>query len=94
MTSLQNFLLDSSRLQGTLPTEIEAMANIQMLSVTDNALTGTLPSQLGRMTTLQSLYVDGKCIGTVDFYLIPIERNNTHRVGQLDRPDCSFAWNE
>ena len=48
-----------NRLTGSIPAELENLANLEWLSLWNNALTGPVPSWLGRLTSLRSLGLGG-----------------------------------
>ncbi|MBO1351939.1 MAG: leucine-rich repeat domain-containing protein [Hormoscilla sp. GUM202] len=47
--------LDDNNLNGTLPSELGSLSNLQTLDLEDNSLSGTIPSELGDLTNLLEL---------------------------------------
>ncbi|KAJ8539744.1 hypothetical protein K7X08_013996 [Anisodus acutangulus] len=62
--------LDSQSLSGTLPSDLNQLANLKTLSVQKNNLSGTLPS-FANMTTLTEIYLDNNQFTSIpqDFLL-------------------------
>ena len=48
-----------NRLRGRIPSELGALANLQILNVGGNLLSGPLPPELGRLTALRKLLLGG-----------------------------------
>ena len=46
--------LSNNQLNGTIPTQVGAMHNLQYLTLNNNKLTGTIPSEVGFLSVLQS----------------------------------------
>mmetsp|Transcript_6048 Transcript_6048/g.13476 ORF Transcript_6048/g.13476 Transcript_6048/m.13476 type:complete len:112 (-) Transcript_6048:265-600(-) len=46
-------------LNGTLPTEVGLLTNLEKFLVDLNRLSGTIPSQLGNLTNLERLFLGG-----------------------------------
>lgn len=47
--------LNSNGLSGSIPTDLEKLANLQYLCLTKNPLSGSIPAELGNLTNLQNL---------------------------------------
>jgi len=54
--------LDSDNLDGTLPSELGDLSNLQFLDLEANRLSGTLPSELGDLSNLQRLDLDANSL--------------------------------
>ena len=52
---LEQLVLGSTRLHGTIPTSFGLMENLCLLSLPSSTLSGTLPAELGRLSNLQLL---------------------------------------
>ena len=52
--------LDNIGLTGTIPAELDDLANLQYLNLSNNRMTGAIPSELGNLANLQELYLGGR----------------------------------
>jgi gliding motility-associated-like protein len=58
--------LSSNLLNGSIPSDLGTLSNLQQLRLEDNQLTGPIPSELGNLSLLTLLYLDNNQIaGTV-----------------------------
>ena len=74
-----------NRLTGSIPAELENLANLEWLSLWNNALTGPVPSWLGRLTSLRSLGLGGNELAGP----LPAELGNLANLERL-----TIGWNE
>ena len=74
-----------NRLTGSIPAELENLANLEWLSLRNNALTGPVPSWLGRLTSLRSLALGGNELAGP----LPAELGNLANLERL-----TIGWNE
>ena len=72
-------------LTGSIPAELENLANLEWLSLWNNALTGPVPSWLGRLTSLRSLGLGGNELAGP----LPAELGNLANLEWL-----TIGWNE
>jgi Leucine-rich repeat (LRR) protein len=57
-TQIIDIRINSNNLDGTIPSELSALSNLKVLSLSYNALVGTLPTQFGSLNRLEFLQVD------------------------------------
>ncbi|KAH9558381.1 hypothetical protein CY35_06G005900 [Sphagnum magellanicum] len=69
--------VESSGIQGGLPTAIGNLSNLLILDLSDNNLTGPIPPELGYLTFLESLYLYGNQLSGT----IPISSNTNQHMG-------------
>jgi len=50
--------LEFNNLQGTIPTEIGDLSNLQIINLKGNNLSGNIPTEIGRLSSLQELYLE------------------------------------
>ena len=74
-----------NRLTGSIPAELENLANLEWLSLWNNALTEPVPSWLGRLTSLRSLGLGGNELAGP----LPAELGNLANLERL-----TIGWNE
>merc|ERR1712113_826798 len=67
MSQLQELLLDSNQLTGTMPKEIGQMTNLIYFGASFNKLTGSIPNELFNIKYLQTLNLHTNFLtGTID----------------------------
>ena len=72
VTALQYTSASSSFvLTGTIPTDIDSLASLTTLTITDQALNGTIPDKMTRITTITSIDLSGNNLkGTIPSYAL------------------------
>ena len=82
--------LNGNNLNGTLPTELGNLTQLEGLGLADNQLSGTIPSQIGSLTNLQQLYLsDNQLNGTIPSQIgnlttaWDVELNNNQLTGSI-----------
>jgi len=55
LSSLEDLLLSSNSLVGSLPSQLGGLTALQVLDVGSNSIAGSIPSQLGSLTNLNTL---------------------------------------
>ncbi|XP_024022659.1 putative receptor-like protein kinase At3g47110 [Morus notabilis] len=57
-TRLTKLFLEANQISGSIPTSLENLVNLMILSMWDNRFTGVIPTSLGKLQNLQVLYLD------------------------------------
>ena len=71
--------LSENELNGTIPSELGSLTNLETLRLSDNQLRGTIPPELGNLTSLEVLNLfENRLSGT-----IPSELGNLSNLGAL-----------
>ena len=71
--------LSENELNGTIPSELGSLTNLEMLDLSENQLRGTIPPELGNLTNLEVLNLfENRLSGT-----IPSELGNLSNLGGL-----------
>jgi hypothetical protein len=55
----ENLYLESNRLEGTVPTELQDLSNMETMIFAGNSLTGSIPTAICDLEKLQQLVTDG-----------------------------------
>ena len=83
--------VDDNALQGQLPSELQVMSSLQVLSLFSNQLTGTIPGELANLRLLHTLDLENNDLtGNIpqSLFTLPLLRTmsfsfNTHLGGTL-----------
>ena len=74
----ENLLLEKNQLQGTIPTRIAQMTNLQFLSLKENNLSGTISTLLGMLTRLNYIVLSTNNLSST----IPSELGKLSSLGE------------
>lgn len=58
--ALRELRLSNNRIQGSIPTTIDQLRNLQVLDLSSSLLTGSMPTQLENLAHLQALYLQSQ----------------------------------
>ena len=85
-------LHNNENINGTIPTFVEDLRDMQLLSLFNTGLTGTIPTELGRMDDLRNLFLHNtELSGTMPQEICDLrsfDENDGKRLVQLTA-DCS-----
>ena len=85
---VESISLSKERLQGTLPTELGALAHLTSLDVNENAgLSGTLPTELAAAPKLTHLYAFGAHLSGT----LPLALGGAHALQELELSHCRIS---
>ena len=86
-TTMAALYLDTNKISGTIPKDIDNLVNLQALDLDNNYFTGYLPSSLGRLQNLQILSVAKNKLGG----LIPLTLGNLTALNMLNLRSNAFS---
>ncbi|TKW01244.1 hypothetical protein SEVIR_8G167800v4 [Setaria viridis] len=86
-TTMAALYLDTNKISGTIPKDIDNLINLQALGLDNNYFTGTLPSSIGRLQNLQILSVANNKIGGP----IPLTLGNLAALNMLNLGSNGFT---
>jgi len=77
VANVKQIRLSKNGLNGTIPSELNLLLDLQVLGVDQNALAGSIPPELGRLSDMQQVFVDSNAMtGTIPTEIgmwIPLE---------------------
>jgi len=79
--------LDSDNLDGTIPSELGDLSNLEFLDLEANRLSGTIPSELGDLSNLQRLDLDANSLSGT----LPSELGNLSNLQTLNLENNSLS---
>ena len=89
---VEEIRLDRLGLRGTVPTELAALTNLKVISMTENALRGSLPTEFGSMSHLQYIALKHNLLqGTPGVWLEMDTPNNFPMLDYLNLQNNSFS---
>ncbi|NLA74458.1 MAG: Two component regulator three Y domain protein [Deltaproteobacteria bacterium] len=80
-------ILDSNRLNGSIPDSIEGLVNLQTLSLGHNLLTGNIPAGLGSISSIKEISLNDNLLSGN----IPPELGDLKELDQLDLSSNLFT---